>query len=68
METLIRLISAVIDFFYSVVKFFTELVKPLNGIWNMESLLWFIMLLVAVAGISANRLWKRRKPGELPWD
>ncbi|MFN0078840.1 MAG: hypothetical protein ACKVY0_20455 [Prosthecobacter sp.] len=68
METLISMFSALIDFFHSVKSFFTDLVKPLSGIWNMETLIVVIMLLVAVAGIAANGLWKRRKPGELPWD
>ncbi len=68
METLISMFSALIDFFYSVMAFFTELVKPLKGIWNVETLIVVIMLLVAVAGIAANGLWKRRKPGELPWE
>jgi hypothetical protein len=69
METLISLFSALIDFFDQVMTFFTELVKPLSGIWNMETLLVVIMLLVAVAGIAANGLWKpRRKHGELPWE
>ena len=68
METLISLFSALIDFFDRVMTFFTELAKPLSGIWNMETLLVVIMLLVAVAGMAANGLWKRRKPGELPWE
>jgi hypothetical protein len=68
METLISMFSALIDFFDRVMTFFTELVKPLSGIWNMETLLVVIMLLVAVAGMAANGLWKRRKPGELPWE
>lgn len=68
MESLISMFSALIDFFYSVMAFFTELVKPLKSIWNVETLIVIIMLLVAVAGIAANGLWRRRKRGELPWE
>lgn len=69
METLIRMITAVIDFFCGAGEFFSELVRPLNGIWNVETLLVVIMSLVAVAGIAANGLWKRRrKYSERPWD
>lgn len=69
METLISLISAVIDFFYAVMKFFTDLVKPIHGIWSTETLMVVIMLVVTVAGIAANGLWKpRRKYGERPSD
>ena len=69
METLISLISAVIDFFSAVMKFFTDLVKPSNGIWTTETLMVVIMLVVTVAGIAANGLWKpRRKYGERPSD
>ncbi len=69
METLISLISAVIDFFSAVMKFFTDLVNPIHGIWTTEALMVVIMLVVTVAGIAANGLWKpRRKYGERPAD
>jgi len=69
METLISLISAVLDFFSATIKFFTDLVKPIHGIWNTEVLMMVIMLVVTVAGIAANGLLKpRRKYGERPSD
>lgn len=64
METLIRVLTALIDFFCWVTKSAAEWARP---VWNVETLFVIIMLLVAVAGIAANGLWKRRRgSGERP--
>jgi len=69
METLISLISAVLDFFSATMKFFSDLMKPINGIGTTETLMVVIMVVVTVAGIAANGLWKPRpKYGERPAD
>lgn len=66
METLIQVLTAIIDFFFWVAKSASDSVKPA---WNVETLMVIIMLLVSVAGIAANGLWKKRPgSGGRMWD
>ncbi len=68
METLIRIFTAVLDFFSAIGAFFGNLSKPFHDIWNVETLFVGIMIAVAVAGMAAFGPWTRkRKPGEYPW-
>lgn len=68
METLIRIFTAVLDFFSSIGTFFADFKKPLHDIWNVETLFLLIMVAAAVAGMAAFGPWTRkRKPGEYPW-
>ncbi|WP_395742079.1 hypothetical protein [Prosthecobacter sp.] len=68
METLIRIFTAVLDFFSAVGTFFGELSKPLHDIGSVEMLFMGVMLVAAVAGMAAFGPWTRkRKPGEYPW-
>ena len=68
METLIRIFTAVFDFFSAIGTFLSEVKKPLHDIWNMETLFMLIMVAVAVSGMAAFGPWTRkRKPGDNPW-
>ncbi len=69
METLIRMFSAVLEVVFAMGKFFSGLVGSSSGIWTVEVLFGFILFLAAVAGVAANKLWRRpRRPRGLPWD
>ncbi len=68
METLIRIFTAVLDFFSAIGAFFGMLGKGFQDIWSVETLIVGIMIAVAVAGMAAFGPWTRkRKPGEFPW-
>jgi hypothetical protein len=68
METLIRIFTAVLDFFSAIGSFIGALSKPFQDIWSVETLIVGIMIVVAVAGMGAFGPWTRkRKPGEYPW-
>jgi hypothetical protein len=68
METLIRIFSAILDFFSAIGTFFADLKKPLHDIWGVEMVFLLTMVTVAVAGMAAFGPWTRkRKPGEHPW-
>ncbi len=68
METLIRIFTAILNFFSAIGSFFTELKKPLLDLWGLEMLFVGIMLAVTVAGMAAFGPWTRkRRPGEYPW-
>jgi len=68
METLIRIFTAVLDFFSAIGAFFGMLSKPFQGIWSVETLIVGTMIVVAVSGMAAFGPWTRkRKPGEYPW-
>lgn len=69
METLIRIFTAALDFLSAVRTFFVDLVKPIQDIWTVETLLAGIMLAVAISGMAAFGPWTRkRKSGEFPWE
>ncbi|MCB1279392.1 hypothetical protein [Prosthecobacter sp.] len=69
METIIRMFTTVLDVVFAVGKFFSGVASSLSGLWTVEAMFVCMMLLAAVAGVAANKLWKRpRRPRELPWE